>query len=149
TSPIKRGVVLTDGVLDQETSWQLETSFNNLRTNFGQAVNDQRVKIKLDQPQVQGITDLGQTRQNSSFNVGSKPTTFTSEVINNGPAVIVAYSFNISDPASNAVGSWFINFENAKSAQLIFPHEVLNGLNSGGNLLVKGTLTWTLLNKTP
>lgn len=147
--PVKRGVVITDGSLDLDTGWQLETSLNNLKTNSGQAVNDQQVKVKINHPLLQGITDLGQTPSNSSFNIGCKPTIYSSEIINNGPAAIIANSFNESDPNNTAVGSWFINFENANSAQLIFPLRVLDNLGASRNLSVKGTLTWTLLSKTP
>ena len=147
--PVKRGVVITDGSLNLDTGWQLETSLNNLKTNSGQAVNDQQVKVKINHPLVQGITDLGETPSDSSFNIGCKPTIYSSEIINNGPAAIIANSFNESDPNNTAVGSWFINFENANSAQLIFPLRVLDNLRASRNLLVKGTLTWTLLSKTP
>ena len=147
--PVKRGVVITDGSLNLDTGWQLETSLNNLKTNSGQAVNDQQVKVKINHPLVQGITDLGETPSDSSFNIGCKPTIYSSEIINNGPAAIIANSFNESDPSNTAVGSWFINFENANSAQLIFPLRVLDNLRASRNLLVKGTLTWTLLSKTP
>ena len=58
-----------------------------------------------------------------------------------------------SDPPTglrdNAIGSWNLNFNEADSAQLIFPKRNLALIPSHGDITITGTLIWTLMTRTP